>query len=341
MKVIRRIIAWSLLSIICQVSVLFILDRFVFRQSSEFASKKIELNKPYEDKINIKIPSNAENIKVSFNGRYMSYEKNDEVIITETKTGKEGNVKTQKGGQILYYEWLPERERIVIVEKIKQKGRNVLQLATYNPRNSETTYVTELCEYEKNMKVRSITESIFTNVYYVYISNGDTKDRCYRVDVNNEKFDVVFKCTNFGRMFVIPHTDRLVYDDLTNNVVYVTSPNKKLKFNTNNNIRLIGIDRNDVIYVGQEKDGKIFSIFYGKVDDDTSTWNNVNLDSPIVIDDIYFNSDSNIIVNDLLQGKVQNITTGKEYEYIGKFIDVKDNFIALNDAGKLVFKKFE
>ncbi|MGN0145371.1 MAG: dipeptidyl-peptidase IV, partial [Clostridium sp.] len=182
---------------------------------------------------------------------------------------------------------------------------------------------------------------IFTNVYYVYISDADTNDRCYRVDINNDKFDILFKCSNFGSMHVIPHTDRLVYDDLTNNILFVTSPDKKLKFKTNNDIRLIGIDRNDIIYVGQVKDNKICSIFYGKVDDDSGTWNSVNLDAPIEADNIYFNSDSNIIVNNVLEGKVKNITTGKEYEYIGKFIDVKDNFIALNDGGKLVFKKFE
>ncbi|MGN0143444.1 MAG: dipeptidyl-peptidase IV, partial [Clostridium sp.] len=217
MRIIRRIIAWSLLSLIFQVSVLFILDRFVFRQSSEFVSRKIELNKPYEDKINIKIPNNAENIKISFNGRYMSYDKNGEVIITETKTGKEKSVRTGKNGQILYYEWLPERDRIVIVEKAKKKGKEMIQLATYNPKNYETTYVTELCRYEEGMKVRCVTESIFTNVYYVYISDSDTNDRCYRVDINNDKFDILFKCNNFGSMHVIPHTDRLVYDDLTNN----------------------------------------------------------------------------------------------------------------------------
>lgn len=341
MKIIKRIIAWCLISLCFQVSALFVLDRFVFKQSSKFNSKKVELNKPYEDKINIKIPNSAENIKISFNGRYMSYDKNGELVIVETKTGSEKSVRTGKNGKIMYYEWLPERDRIVIIEKSKKKGKEAIQLATYNPKNFETTYVTELCSYENGMKVRCVTESIFTNVYYVYISNSDVNDRCYRVDVNNDKFDVLFKCNNFGRMDVIPHTDRLVYDDLSNNVIFVTSPDRKLKFKTNNNIRLIGIDRNDIIYVGQQKDNKIFSIFYGKVDEDTDKWKSINLDSPVDADSIYFNSDSNIIVNNLLEGKIKNITTGKEYEYVGQFIDVKDNFIALNDGGKLIFKKLK
>ena len=57
--------------------------------------------------------------------------------------------------------------------------------------------------------------------------------------------------------------------------------------------------------------------------------------------DIFFNSKSEIMVNNILEEKIKNITTGKEYPYTGKFIDVKDDFIALDDNGKLVFQKIK
>lgn len=47
------------------------------------------------------------------------------------------------------------------------------------------------------------------------------------------------------------------------------------------------------------------------------------------------------MVNNILEEKIKNITTGKEYQYTGKFIDVKDDFIALDDNGKLVFQKIK
>ena len=340
MRIVKIVVAWIILSLFLQTSTLFVLDKFIFEQSSEFKSKKIELDKPYEDKFNIKIPNYAENIKISFNGKYISYDKNRDLNIVETKTGTEKNLVTEDNGEIMYYEWLPERERIVIIEKVEKKGKEIIQLLTYNPKNFETSYVTELCKFEDGMNVRCITESVFTSVYYIYISNSDINDRCYRVDINNDKFDVNLKCGSFGNMKVIPHTDRLVYDDLASNTIFVTSPDKKLKFKTNNNLRLIGIDRNDVIYVGQEKENKIFSIFYGKIDNDVDTWNTVNLDFPVDLENIFFNDESDIIVNNSLEGKVKNITTGNEYEYVGKFIDVKDDFIALDDGDKLVFQKF-
>lgn len=341
MKYIKRLIAWSMLSLIIQFGALFVLDRFIFAQSSEFQSKKIELEKPYEDKINIKIPKEAKELKVSYNGKYLTYSKNNNLNIVETKTGKDKKVETDNRGEIMYYEWLSERDMIVIIEKVSKKGKDTIQLVTYNPKNAVTSFVTEICSFENGMEIKNVTESVFTSVYYAYVSNSSGYDRCYRIDINNDKFDVKLKSSSMGNMMVIPHTDRLVYDDIAGSSIYATSPDLKLKFNTNNKIRLIGIDRNDVIYVGEMSGDKVSAILYGKIDENTSMWNSVKLDSLSSLSDIYFNSQSEIIVNNILEGKIKNITTGKEYEYTGKFVDLKDDFIALDDSGKLVFQKIK
>ena len=40
MKIFKKIIAWAMLSLILQISGLFVLDNFVFQHTSEFESKK-------------------------------------------------------------------------------------------------------------------------------------------------------------------------------------------------------------------------------------------------------------------------------------------------------------
>lgn len=341
MKYIKRLVAWALLSLIIQVGTLFILDRFIFAQSSEFQSKKIELEKPYEDKINIKIPKGADDIKISYNGKYMTYYNNDRLNIIETKSGASKKVETNKKGEILYYEWLSERDMIVILEKVNKKGKDMIELVTYNPKNAATSFVTEICSYESGMEIKNVTESVFTSVYYVYVSNPGGYDRCFRIDINNDKFDVSIKSAAMSNMEVIPHTDRLIYDDSVNSIIYATSPDLKLKFNTNNKLRLIGIDRNDVIYVGELSGDKISGIIYGKIDEDTSKWSSIKLDSLVNSNDLFFNSESQILVNNILEGKIKNMTTGKEVEYTGRFIDAKDGFIAVNNDGKLVFEQIK
>ncbi len=338
MKLYKKIIAWAILSIILQIGGLFVLDNFVFKHSSKFKSNKIDIEKQNTKDINVIIPNGAENVNISYNGKYLTYYENDTLYIEESKTGTKTEVKTEDNGEILYYKWLSDRDRLIIAEKVVKDGETVIQLITYSPKDSSVSYVTSICDYEDDMKVMKITESTFTSVYYVDIYRGGLKSMVYRIDINNDKSRVSLQASVLGNMQVIPHVDRLVYEDEINNKFYVTSPNKQLTFNSNKNLTLLGIDRNDVIYIGELNGEKISSIIYGKVDEDTSSWKTVNLEAVVNRKDIYFNNESEILINDNLKGAVKNLTTGLEVEYEGKLVQIKEDFIATIDStGKLVY----
>ena len=338
MKLYKKIIAWAILSIILQIGGLFVLDNFVFKHSSKFKSNKIDIEKQNTKDINVIIPNGAENVNISYNGKYLTYYENDTLYIEESKTGTKTEVKTEDNGEILYYKWLSDRDRLIIAEKVVKDGETVIQLITYSPKDSSISYVTSICDYEDDMKVMKITESTFTSVYYVDIYRGGLKSMVYRIDINNDKSKVSLQASVLGNMQVIPHVDRLVYEDEINNKFYVTSPNKQLTFNSNKNLTLLGIDRNDVIYIGELNGEKISSIIYGKVDEDTSSWKTVNLEAVVNRKDIYFNNESEILINDNLKGAVKNLTTGLEVEYEGKLVQIKEDFIATTDStGKLVY----
>lgn len=338
MKLYKKIIAWAILSIILQIGGLFVLDNFVFKHSSKFKSNKIDIEKQNTKDINVIIPNGAENVNISYNGKYLTYYENDTLYIEESKTGTKTEVKTEDNGEILYYKWLSDRDRLIIAEKVVKDGETVIQLITYSPKDSSVSYVTSICDYEDDMKVMKITESTFTSVYYVDIYKGGLKSTVYRIDINNDKSKVSLQASVLGNMQVIPHVDRLVYEDEINNKFYVTSPNKQLTFNSNKNLTLLGIDRNDVIYIGELNGEKISSIIYGKVDEDTSSWKTVNLEAVVNRKDIYFNNESEILINDNLKGAVKNLTTGLEVEYEGKLVQIKEDFIATTDStGKLVY----
>lgn len=88
--------------------------------------------------------------------------------------------------------------------------------------------------------------------------------------------------------------------------------NKKLIF--------FGIDRDDVVYVGEFNGDKILSIIYGKVDENILLWKIVIFDVVVNRKDIYFSNKGEILVNDCLMGKVKNFIIGEEVEYDGMFI---------------------
>lgn len=342
MKLFKKIIAWAMLSIILQIGGLFILDQFVFKLSSDFKSKKIDIEADKTKDINVNIPTDAESINISYNGKYLSYYLDGKLYMEDTKAGTKNEVETENNGEILYYKWLSDRDRIIIAEKIEKDGVSKIHLITYNPKNSSESFVSEVCTYQQNMEVKKITESTITGVYYVNIYKGGMKSTVYRIDINNDLSKVSLQADVLGNMQVIPHIDRLVYEDEVNNKFFVTSPNKELIFNSNKNLTLLGIDREDVIYIGELNGDKISSLIYGKIEEDTSTWKTLSLEAVVSRNDLYFTDNSEILINDNLKGSVKNLTTGNEVEYEGKLIQIKEDFIAtVDNEGKLSYKSLE
>ena len=342
MKVFKKIIAWAILSIILQIGGLYVLNNVVFKHTSDFQSKPREVKKETTKDIKAAIPTAAKDISISDNGKYLSYKDSDTLNLQDSKTGTSTKVTTQNGGTILYYDWLQDRDILVIAERIEKDGEAKIQLITYNAKDSSETFVKEICTYEKDMEVKKISASIFTGVYYIDIYKGGLKSVVWRLDRNNKLDKVSLNNTVLGNMQVIPHVDRLIYEDTLNSKFYVTSPNKKLVFNSNKKLTLLGIDKNDVIYMGELNGDKISSIIYGKVSEDTSTWKKITLDSVVSNDDLYFSNKSEILINDNLKGSVKNLTTGNEIEYEGKLIQIKEDFIATTDtSGKLVYKNLK
>lgn len=342
MKMFKKIIAWAMLSIIMQVGILYVLNNVVFKQTSEFKSKPVEVKKDTTKDIKATISSSAKDVSISYNGKYLSYKENDALYLQEAKTGTSKEVVMANEGTILYYDWLQDRDVLVIAEKVKKDGKNKIVLATYDPKNASENVVKEICNYKDNIKVKKITASTLTGVFYVDIDTGGSKNIVYRIDRNNDMKEVQLKTLILGNIQVIPHADRLIYEDKINGKFYVTNPNKSLAFNSNKKLTLLGIDKNDVIYMGELNGDKIASVTYGKVDEDTANWKKVALDSVVNDDDLYFSNESQILINDNLKGSVKNLTTGKELAYEGKLVQIKEDFIALKDSdGKLIYKSLK
>jgi len=343
MNVFKKIIAWAMLSVILQIGGLYVLNNFVFKHTSEFKSKTMEVVKKDTKKdIKATISTTAKDVSISYNGKYLSYKENENLYLQDSKTGTSTEVKTEKGGTILYYDWLQDRDILVIAEKVEKDGKTKIQIITYNAQNSTESFVKELCTYQENMKITKISASVFTGVYYIDVDKGGLKNVVYRIDRNNDMKEVTLKSYILGNLQVIPHADRLIYEDKANSKFFVTSPNKQLTFNSNKKLSLLGIDGNDVIYMGELNGDKIISITYGKVDEDTANWKKVTLDSVANANDLYFSNKSEVLINDNLKGSVKNLTTGNEIGYEGKLIQIKENFIALKDNnGKLIYKSLK
>lgn len=329
----RLIIAWSVFALILEFAILFTLDKYVLVDSYDF-----EINEAKEEETEIAdistvIKEGSEDISLSYNGKYISYFYDGSLCVEETKLGTVNKVPANK---IMYYKWLENRNIIAMVEMNKD---GEVRLETYNPSDGSKSDVQEICNYYKDMRVENMATSVLTNVYYINIDKG-SGNSVYRIDRNNEITNVNIRADILGNMKTIPHEDRLIYEDKSNGKHYITSPNDELKFIEDGKWSLLSIDKNDVIYMGEFKEGKVCSVLYGKISESTSNWKEVKLDEPVNSKDIYFNDESQIVVNNEAKHTVKNMMTGKETEYNGSLIQVNEDFVAsIDNDRKLKYLK--
>ncbi|AOR25062.1 dipeptidyl-peptidase IV [Clostridium taeniosporum] len=334
----KKIVVWVMLSLILQTSVLYILNNYVCVNSSEFKSKKSNINKYTSKDIKGSIPSDVKNVNLSYDGKYMTYLREKTLNIEDTRTGKSNEFKTENNEVVMCYTWLNNRNIIAIVEKVKKDGREKIQLITYDVKNDSKTFVQVICRYKENLEVENITTSVLTGVFYIHINKNRIQSMIYRIDRNNDLSEIDINAEVVDNMKAIQHEDRLVYENKLNNKIFATTPNKQLKFNSNNKLKLLDIDKNDVIYVGEINGDDITSVTYGKINEDISTWKKLNIDSPTNKDQLYCNNENQILINNNLEGYVKNLVNGKKVDYDGKFIQIiKDFIVSIDGDGKLIY----
>jgi len=103
-----------------------------------------------------------------------------------TVTGKSVNVNSSDGVKISFYKWLPDRNRMLIVET---KNRN-LSLSYYDVSQSQKSKVSDILMISSASTVKTIEASPLTNVIYIKVKNGYKYYSIYWVNVipcTNEK----------------------------------------------------------------------------------------------------------------------------------------------------------
>lgn len=341
MKKFKKIIIWALLSIMMQCAGLLFLDKIYFKHSSEFEITEVETGSNITD-LSIEVPSTASNIQSSYDGKYISYFIDDKFYLGDTKAGTVTEVITNEDNNaVLYAEWLPDRNRVTIAEKIvNDSGRTVINIINYDAKSQSKYQLKEICRYQNGMQVDSIVTTTLSGVSYVSVSKGANNASIYRIDINENMEQLNVSISTLGAMKIFPHKDVMIYEDDLNKRFYYYTNDKITRINTGtySNLQLLAVDNNDIVYMGEESNNKISKIIYGTLDTNIASWNTMNLEKAKDAKDIYVNEKGEMLINDNLEGSVTNMTTGDKVMYNGKFISVNNRVICSSDNESIYIK---
>ena len=336
MKIFKRTIIWIAISLIIQFAGLFYINNYFLSSEIKLKTKKIVKSEPKKSEVEITIPENAENIKVSFDGRYLSYCDENTLKVVDSKTGAEKSLEFEDGVQVSFYKWLQDRNRMLIAEKEDSSGGSKFELSYYEVDKDIKEDVKELDWSDEEAQIDDIQESHLTNVIYIKMETEGRRTTIYRLDINKSMAKTPVNSYMVGEMGILYLQDKLIYEDSIHNNIYITDEDEPLIIHGIENKPVwVGIDENDRVYIGDEKDGKISNIYYGTIHSGTYDYQNINLNKLVDRKSVFVMPSGKIYINNNLEGIVEEVGNGKQYTYKGNFIGIYEGGIASVSNGKL------
>lgn len=351
MKLFRRIIVLIVISLLVQSGVLLYIDRFYLSNETNIKSVKVtKTAKPKKIEVQVPIPDDAKNVTTSYDSKYIAYSQGDSVkIFNTTAEANPITISPESGANVSYYKWLPDRNMILEGEKSSTDEGSMIRFYSFDVdknkkvviRDNHNNRDTDIYINSK-FDVTDLELSTLTTMFYIKINRGGNSSGIYVIDINSQ-LDTISNNKVIGNMLITRLDDKLIYENLINpkepKIMFTDSAstiNQTISIDGVSVPNLLGIDKDDNIYIGQSENDKISKIFFGQRTDDTSKWKSVNLSQPVDKQDIYITAAGKIYTNDNLKGIVTDVSSGIKTTYKGGFLQLYDGGIASKSDGKLV-----
>lgn len=330
----KVIVLWVLLALIVQFSGLFYANNYLFSNNiNDVKMEKVDVNENENDKpqADISLPADLNMFKTSYNGKYISYVENKEIKIINTETG---NVQKTSFTEHSYYQWISDRNRMLI--GLKQGDQ--VELSYYDIDKNVKEKIKDI-EIDGNGKVTDIKAAPLTQVTYVKVTNG-SKNYIYRLNIMNELTKAKLKTSKVGDISLCKREDKLLYEDLNSNNIAISGSETTLKAGEGIN-KLLSVDIDDNAYIASvDKNGIVKTLVYGPVKEPKS-FKKLEVPANTNYKNIHVTNNGNVYVNENLKGILRDVKNNKEVSYQGKILSVYENGITSISGGKLVKTKIQ
>ncbi|HEY5560843.1 MAG TPA: hypothetical protein VIK72_03645 [Clostridiaceae bacterium] len=344
MKIVKRLSIWILISIVIQCSILFYLDKYYFAAEGKVKTKSLVLKKQVVKEVVINLPKDADvaKVKVSYDGKYLAFLQGNSIKVMNLETGEIKNINYDATVTVMYYKWLPDRDRMFVAEKHIKNNKPIVKFSSCDVKKTEIV-TNEIRDNNNNEEFITLTDSkatvediqisTLTNMIYVKLSLTGQRNSVYSMNVMGQ-MNKVNTGYIIGKMSELISEDRLVYEDLTTKKIYIEGLNPISIANTD--LKIINIipgNNTDVIYLGKNDSYKISKLYYGSLDTTIDKWKTIDLKDPVDINNIYISYKDKIYFNDILQGIITEESSGKQTAYKGIVLQMYDEGIISYDPG--------
>jgi len=339
MKKSKKIINWILLSVFFQVAVLCYFNYFYLNRRGEAVATLVSnINGEKPKKVQtIDVPQDAKEIKVSYDNTYISYMQGGKLEILDIKDKKTVKSISLKSDQISYYRWLPDRNMVIYGIKAPDSEAGRVQVITYNVDSDVEHAYPKITNIPKKSSIDEIELSPLTNVVYAKISTGNSSAKIYRYNVMSE-LSFVMNISDKSIFKGFMYDNKLAYRDEKNRLYMwdgLKSSSKQLQYT--GELDLLGLSGlNDEIYVSVlDKDKKVKELLYGTYDKQISSWNKIEISTPVDSGDLFLTPEGDVYELDEQKRTVYELKTKDKFTYSGSYIEIFSNHIVTRDGNKV------
>jgi len=346
MKKIKRRLMWFIIALLLQQGIFLFVEKVYLSTDLNIKAEKVEEEENIADKkTEIDIKKGLGEVKLSSDGRYVSYVEDKKLKILDSNDNKEKECAIDSGAEVVLYKWLNNQDNMIVIEKTKEKGVYYFEPISFDAKKGEAR---NLADFDLN-KVRIKLESTKDEVENVVFSTL-THSLYIKVKKSNGKFDLYY--ANEMNQLKKMKDDKVI----GNIVVPTTSANAVMEegtsittLNTNGILsipnvktsRILGADVNDNVYFGEVSGNKIKKIYYAVLSDKNKKWNELKLANPVEKEDIIIDYSGKVYVNNKSESNVLELTSNKSIKYKGDFIQSYSKGIISRADNKLMKNKLE
>lgn len=336
MKKLSKIYRWILISVLLQTLLLAYLNFIYLPGSGSIKATAYELTEEEVKDRSVRIPGEASDLSVSHDGAYVAYRLKDHAEIIEVKNGKRLKTIEPKGGEIAYFRWLPDRDMLIYSITQPEGEKGSVEISTYDLGASVDRSYPRMKELREGSRVVDIELSPLTNVVYAAVNTGKSQLKIYRYNImDNLRYVMTVHTGTVIKQ--AGYSDHLAYQE-DNGKVYVRSgkSGSKESISFKGEIRLLGLDADDRIFVGEVNDqGKVTGIRFGKRDQKESSWKQVKADAPIEPAHLYVTPDGKIYRAAAEEGRIYSVGGSSSIAYEGELLDILKDYAVSRDGNRL------
>jgi hypothetical protein len=324
---IRTTILALIVFFILETAVMIFLEKYYLADRG-----KIEIHQVSDTAVtyknNVTMPENVENIQYSSDGDYVSYFSDNSVYILDLLKNSTKKVDAAENNKICTYKWVMDTDRIEIAEK--NSSKNYFKFYYYDILRNEKVEIDNGTEHKVlTIKLKSSSEKVTdfqmskgTGTIFIKITNSSNISRLCMMDRMADVTYYTLPNKKIGNMTLFSKDVELIYENISNNQIYVVGKTAPLNIDGKKELKLLGSDQNDFLYVADVKDNLINYIYYGNA---TVPWTKLTPNKSVDISDIYITLTGKIYINDKANSILYSQTDNKYTKYQGKLLGVFSN----------------